>query len=260
MTLVRRFVPTLLLAAAMHFAVPCLSAAQSIDDLNRLADEAADKGLPSAPLTNKIREGLAKGAPPQRIEAIVRQMIAQLETADRLIREVDPASLRPGRDAAVTLLAESFGNGATVDEIRELHRQSQTKGNAPISADALAGAAKGLSFIKAARLSVPEGTAVIAEGVKQGFLSHEILEIGREVKRREDDYRAGRASLRELREAIARGDRPRQLFGERPPTAIERPAGARPEAPVERPAASRPEAPQRPVRDQPQRPQRPSAP
>ena len=48
---------------AMTLAAPHLGAAQSIDDLNRIAEEAAAKGLPAAPLTNKIREGLAKGAP-----------------------------------------------------------------------------------------------------------------------------------------------------------------------------------------------------
>ena len=131
--------PAFLLVVAMGLAAPYVSAAQSVDDLNRLADEAAARGLPAAPLTNKIREGLAKGAQPQRIEVIVRQMTAHLQIADRLIREVYPASARPGRDAAVTLLAESFGTGATVDEVRELHRQAQTSGRPPLSADGLAG-------------------------------------------------------------------------------------------------------------------------
>ena len=250
-----------LLVVAMGLAAPYVSAAQSVDDLNRLADEAAARGLPAAPLTNKIREGLAKGATPQRIEQIIRQMTAHLEAADRLIREVDPASGRPERDAAVTLLAESFGNGATVDEVRELHRQAHSAGKPPLSGEALAGAAKGFSFIKEARLSVADGTSVIAEGVKQGFLSHQILDLGRQVKRREDDYRAGRASLRELREAIARGQRPEQLFRERRAEAVERPAATRPEAPAQ--PASRPEVPQRPApRERPQRPeqiQRPAA-
>ena len=122
-----------------------------------------------------------------------------------------------------------------------------------MSADGLAGAAKGLSFIKEARLSGPDGTAVIAEGVKQGFLTHQILDLGREVKRREDDYRAGRASLRELREAIARGQRPDQLFRERRVEAVERPAAARPEAPADARKPPRSSAAAR-TRERPQRP------
>ena len=243
--------------AAMTLAAPHLGAAQSVDDLNRIAEEAAAKGLPAAPLTNKIREGLAKGAPPQRIEMVVRQMAAHMETADRLIREMYPGTGRPEGAAAITLLAESFGSGTTLDEVRELHRLALR--TPPLSADAFASAAKGLSLIKEARLSVADGTAVIAEGVKQGFLSLQIMDLGREVKRREADFRAGRASLRELRDAIARGDRPERLFPERRVETVERPAAARPEATVERP--SRPEVPQRPESPQraepPQRPERP---
>jgi hypothetical protein len=237
--------------------VPALSAAQSASEreaLDRLVAEAAAKGLPAAPLTNKIQEGIAKGADPRRIELVVRQMATNLETADRLVREIEPASAGAGREASVTLLGESLGSGVTPEEVRELRKVAQASGKPPMSAEAVASAAKGLSFIKEARLPVPEGTAVIAEAVKQGFRSREILDLGREVKRREADYRAGRASLRTLRDAIARGDRPDQLFRDSRTDAVERPAATRPETPVDRPAA-RPEVPQRP--EQPVRPERP---
>lgn len=123
-----------------------------------------------------------------------------------------------------------------------------------MSSELLASAARGLSFIKDAQLPVAEGTTVIAEAVRQGFRSHEILDLGREVKRREGDYRAGRASLRALRDAIARGDRPDQLFRDSRTDTVERPAATRSETPAERPA--RPET-QRP--EQPVRPERPAS-
>jgi hypothetical protein len=97
----------------------------------------------------------------------------------------------------------------------------------------------------------------MAEAVKQGFRSSEILGLAREVKRHEADYRAGRASLTALRDAIARGSRPEQLFRDTPATRVERPAAAaRPDAPVERPAA-RPETPTRPQTERPQTVDRP---
>lgn len=229
--------------------------AEEVDALIRQADEAAAKGLPVGPLTNKIREGLAKGADPKRIELVIRQMATHLETADRLMREMEPASGGPGREASVTLLAESFGGGVTPDEVRELGRLAQPTSNTgkpPTSAESLAGAAKGLSFIKEAQLPVSDGTAVMAEAVRQAFGSHEMLDLGREVKRRGADYRAGRASLRALRDAIARGDRPDRLFRDSRIDAVERPASGRPEAPADRPG--RPEVPQRP--EQPVRPER----
>ncbi len=274
-----------LLVALIGLTAPALSAAQAVsaserdalvklrtdrggqatdvDVLLRLANEAAAKGMPLTPLINKIREGLAKGADPKRIEGVVRQMASHLETADRLLRESSPTSPGPGCDALVALLAEAIGGGVTEDEVLELRRASQAPGQPPststvATADSVASAAKGLSFIKEARLPAPEGAAVITAAVRQGYRSHELLDLGREVKRREVDYRAGRASLRSLRDAIARGDRPDQLFRDSRPAAVERPAAARPETPVERP--TRPEPPQRPepVRPEPVRPDRPA--
>ena len=230
--------------------------AEDVDALIRQADEAAAKGLPVGPLTNKIREGLAKGADPKRIELVIRQMATQLEMADRLMREVEPASGGTGWEASVTLLAESLGGGVTPDEVRELRRLAQPSGKPPMSAEWLAGAARGLSFIKEAQLPVADGTGVIAEAARQGFRSYEILDLGREVKRREGDYRAGRASLRALRDANARGDRREQLFRDSRTGAVDRPASTRPEPVVERPG--RRDVPQRP--EQPVRPERPERP
>ena len=80
------------------------------DALTRVADEAAAKGLPSTPLTNKIQEGIAKGYSAARIEQVVRQMASQLEAADQLLRELDPTASGPGREVSVTMLAESLGS------------------------------------------------------------------------------------------------------------------------------------------------------
>lgn len=212
--------------------------AEDVDALIRLADEAAAKRLPIGPLTNKIREGLAKGADPTRIELVVRQIATQLETADRLIREMESIPGNIGREASVTLLADSLGSGVIPDEVRELRKLT------PMSNESLASAARGLAFIKDAHLPVIDGTAVMVEAVRKGFRSHEIIDLGREVKRRESDYRAGRATLRALREAIARGERPDQLFRNSRTDTIARPAATRPEAqPPEQPV--RPERPAR---------------
>ena len=226
--------------------------AENVDTLIRIADEASAKGVPSAPLVNKIREGLSKGAAPQRIETVVRQMATHLEAAERLIREADPTPGRALAEPVVTLLAEAFGGGVTLDEARELTRQAQAP-NKPVAIDVLASAAKGLSFIKEARLPSADGIAVMAEGVRQGFRPYQILDLGREVKRRETDYQAGRASLRALRDAIARGERPEQLFRDTRVEPVERPAATRPEPVRERPERRPPERPQ-PV----ERPQRPT--
>ena len=162
-------------AAAMALVVCAApAAAQDADTLMRVADEMAAKGLPSAPLANKIREGLAKGVDPKRIEQVIRQMAAHLETADRLIREIDPAAA--GREAPVTLMAESLGSGVTLDQVRELRRQAQpSAAGRPVTAESMASAAKGLSLIEEVRLPVADGTAVMAETVRQGYRPAEMV-------------------------------------------------------------------------------------
>jgi hypothetical protein len=238
------------------------AAAQSVsaserEALARIADEAAAKGLPSAPLTNKIREGIAKGADARRIEQVVRQMAAQLETSDRLLRELDPMAAGPAREVSVTLLAESLNSGITANDIRELRRQTQAADRPAASGESIASAAKGLAHIREAKLPVSDGTGVMATAVRHGFRPYEVLDLGREIKRRERDFIAGRATLNAVRDAIVRGDRPEQLFRDRPEP-VERPAATRPATP-ERPA--RPERPERPeTPETPQRPERPERP
>ena len=131
--------------------------AEEVDPLVRHADEAAEKGLPVGPLTNKIREGLAKGAALNRIEAVVRQMALDLETADRLLRELQPTTAGDGRETPVLLLAEALGGGVTPEEVGVLHREAQAPDQPPMSADGLGSAAKGLSLIKGAGLPISGG-------------------------------------------------------------------------------------------------------
>ena len=254
------FVRRLAVPIVMALAFASTAAAQTTPEMEQaliqLANEAEAAGLPAAPLVNKIREGLAKGVEPARIEVVVRRMAADLETADRLMRELLPEAHAEGRAAAVTLLAEAIGSGVTADEVRDLRRIAPASSAtlATTAPDGLASAAKGLSLVKEARLS---GDTVIAEAVRQGYRSVELLDLGRQIKRREADYRAGRASLDALRDAIARGERPDQIFGASRPARVERPAAARPE-PIERP--TRPATPERPQRpERPARPERPGA-
>jgi hypothetical protein len=225
-------------------ASPRPAIAQSQDDLIRQADAAGAKGLPVTPLKNKIREGFAKGHSPKQIEAVVNQMVQNLEAADRIARDVEPGAAAAAREGAVTLLADALGSGLTTDEIRELRRQAQTA-----SSQDLAGAAKGLSFIKDARLPVNEGTAVMSEAVRQRFRAYEMQDLGREIKRREADYRAGRVTLQSLREAIAKGARPETLLRDSRAATPERPAATRPTTTTDRPERTTvpTDRPQRPV-------------
>ena len=220
--------------------------AEDVDPLIRLANEAGAKGLPVRPLTSKIREGFSKRVEQALLESVVRQLAGHLETANGLIRETASGA---EREAAVTLLADALERGVTSEEVGNLQRQSQASGKPAVSPEGLAAASKGLSLIKESKLPAADGTAVMVEALRQGYRSHEMLDLGLQIKRRERDYREGRASLLALRDAIARGTRPERLFTDSRPT-VERPAATRPDAtgttrdrarPTERP--TRPERP-----------------
>jgi hypothetical protein len=229
--------------------------AGDVEVLIHVADETSAKGLPAESLTNKIREGLAKHVDPKRIEPVLRQMASDLETANRLVRDlVSPPVALAGRNAAITLLAESLTSGLTPEEVRQLDREVDQTGPM-LGAESLSAAAKGLALIKDARLPVTDGSAVIAEAARNGYGAGDLVDLGREVKRRERDYQSGRATLRALRDAIARGDRLDQLFRDGR-TPAERVDLTRPAERPERP--SRPETPQRPERVE--RPVRPDVP
>jgi hypothetical protein len=218
--------------------------AQERDALVRLAEAAGAKGLPVAPLMNKIREGIAKKHDAKQIELVVSQRIVHLETADRIVRDVEPAAAGASRDSVMTLLLDALESGLTAEEIRALQQQVQ-----PSAAQDLAGAAKGLAFIKDAGLPLNDGTAVMAEAVRQRYRPFDMQDLGREVKRREADYRSGRASLRALRDAIARGTRPDVLLRDSRAVVVERPAAARPatDRPERTTPLDRPQRPERPV-------------
>ena len=49
--------------------------AEAVNPLLEQVTKAGEKGLPIEPLANKVKEGLAKGVEPKRIEPVLRQMV-----------------------------------------------------------------------------------------------------------------------------------------------------------------------------------------
>ncbi len=174
--------------------------------------KAGERGLPTESLLNKMREGLAKGVEPKRIDPVLRQMTSRLESAHEVLEEAKSRGLSEGnRQRAIETMAEALSRGATVDEVRELSRLSQ-EGRHKTTQEELAAGAKGLAVMKEGRIPSRDGTALVGEGIKQGYRSSELLDLGREVKRRGSDFEEGRASIKALREQVSRGERSDRLF------------------------------------------------
>lgn len=195
-----------------------LRAAQghSPDDIKPLleqVDKAGERGLPVESLANKVKEGLAKGIEPRRIDPVLRQMTSRLESAHEVLQEAGSRGMEEGnRYRAIETMAEALSRGATVEEVRELARLSQHEGKQKATQEVLAAGAKSLAVMKEAKISSNDGTALVGEGIKQGYRSSDLLDLGREVKRRGSDFQEGRASLKTLREQVRRGERGDRLF------------------------------------------------
>jgi hypothetical protein len=190
---------------------------RSANEINPLLDrvnKAGERGLPTEPLLNKVREGLAKGVDPKRIEPVLRQMMSRLESAHEVLEEAkDHGIVEGNRQRALEMMAEALGRGATIDEVRELSRLSED-GRHRATQDELAAGAKGLAVMKEGGIPAKEGTALVGEGIRQGYRPSELLELGREVKRRGSDFEDGHASLEHLREQVSHGERVDRLFRE----------------------------------------------
>ena len=74
-----------------------LRAAQgfSAEEVNLLIEQvnkAGEKGIPPEPLANKVKEGLAKGIDPKRIDPVLRQMVTHFDTAQSVLQEAAVAA------------------------------------------------------------------------------------------------------------------------------------------------------------------------
>jgi len=185
------------------------------EDVNQLIDQvnrAGEKGIPTEPLANKVKEGLAKGVDPKRIDPVLRQMVSHFDQAQEVLREAGSRGIAEGlRHRALETMAEALARGATPDDVRELTRLSQ-EGKYKVTQEGLASGAKGLAVMKEGKIPFHDAAALVSEGMRQGFRSSELVDLGREVKRRRQDFQQGRINVREIRDKISRGERGDRLF------------------------------------------------
>jgi len=189
--------------------------AEAVNPLLEQVTRAGEKGIPIEPLANKVKEGLAKGVEPKRIEPVLRQMVTHFDKAQELLQESRAKGLtdQGSSQRALESLAEALSRGATADEVRELARSGQHQGQ-KVSEDMLATGAKSLAVMKEAHIPPKEGAAVVAEGMRQGFRPSELTDLAREMKRHGQEFREGRITTQSIHDKISRGDRIDRLFSD----------------------------------------------
>ena len=192
-------------------------AAEAVNPLLEQVTRAGEKGFPIEPLANKVKEGLAKGVEPKRIDAVLRQMVTHFDSAKELLQESTAKGVtdrgQGNSHRALESLAEAISRGTTADEVRELARTGQHQGQ-KMSEDTLAMGAKSLAVMKEAHIPPKDGAAVVAEGMRQGFRPAELADLAREMKRHGQDFREGRLTTQSIQDKISRGDRSDRLFSD----------------------------------------------
>lgn len=193
-------------------------AVEAVNPLLEQVTRAGEKGFPIESLANKVKEGLAKGVEPKRIDAVLRQMVTHFDSAKELLQESTAKGVtdrgQGNSHRALESLAEAISRGATADEVRELARTGQHQGQ-KMSEDTLAMGAKSLAVMKEAHIPPKDGVAVVAEGMRHGFRPAELADLARDMKRHGQDFREGRITTQSIQDKISRGDRSDQLFSGR---------------------------------------------
>jgi len=192
----------------------------SAEEVNALLEQvtkAGEKGLPTEPLANKVKEGLAKGVEPKRIDPVLRQLVSHFESAHDVLQESISKGMvdvsQGNRQRALEGLAEALSRGATAEDVRELAKTAQG-GGAKVSQESLASGAKSLAILKEAKIPSKDGTALVAEGIRQGYRSAELGDLVREIKRRGADLQQGRMNLQTIKDQVSKGQRADRIFRE----------------------------------------------
>ena len=165
---------------AQRAQLPARLGTESRAVIERVIDSARTVGLPTEPLTDKVLEGVLKGADDQRIVLAVQSLVRELGTARTVLGSASNTAL-------LGATASALHAGVSANELRRLVHPS---GDAPTDDGVLTSALVVLVDIVAKR--VPTSTAVSAIGdmLQRGAPERQFVVLRSEV---EQDIIAGRA-------------------------------------------------------------------
>jgi len=189
-------------------------------ELTRLLEvvtEAKRHDLPVGPVLDKVKEGLAKRVPPERIVNAASRMSSELATARDLIRQAEREGVRVAkarqREKAIEAVAEALGQGVPPSEVAKLSRK--VAGAAP-RAGTMSLLDEGVEIaadLVSMGLSPPDATETVAGGISQGLGRRDLNRLreglARELKRGAS-AEEGAQQLREQLRSGRREDRPRR--------------------------------------------------
>lgn len=111
------------MTVAMLFARAALASTTGLpDDVVAVVDRAAAADLPTGPLEQKAREGLAKGVAEDRVEAVLVDLVAQWSAASTVLGH---RAAGPDRADLIPAAAAALHQGASSDTVIDLAATDQ---------------------------------------------------------------------------------------------------------------------------------------
>ncbi|PYM32865.1 MAG: hypothetical protein DME17_19730 [Candidatus Rokuibacteriota bacterium] len=154
--------------------------ARELTRLLEVVTEAKRHDLPVGPVLEKVKEGLAKRVPPERIVNAASRMSSELATARDLIRQAEREGVRVAkarqRERAIEAVAEALGQGVPPSEVAKLSRK--VAGAAP-RAGTMSLLDEGVEIaadLVSMGLSPQDATETVAEGISQGLGQRDLNE------------------------------------------------------------------------------------
>jgi hypothetical protein len=209
-------------------------------DLVRLLDvvtQAKRQELPTEPVMDKMREGLAKQVPPDRIVTVAARVSGTLATSRDLVRRAERDGVRveapTEREQAIEAIADALGRGVPPTAIEELSRRVGGASRATMAR--LDVGAQVTADLVAMRVSPQEAVETVGAALAQGFGVRDIVRLRERLAQELKRGRAPDDGAARLRDEI-RTERPEPREGspekdpsrDRPGRDREGPGGGRP--------------------------------
>lgn len=153
-------------------------------DLVHLLDvvtQAKRQELPAGPVLDKVKEGLAKRVPPDRIASVASRLSGTLATSRDLVRRAERDGLRVAaaaeRERAIEAVADALGRGVPPKAIEELSRQIAGAPRERATMSRLEVGAQVTADLVAMRVSLRDAAETVGTALAQGFGVREVARL-----------------------------------------------------------------------------------
>jgi hypothetical protein len=183
-------------------------------ELARLLEVVAEvkrHDLPVGPVLDKMKEGLAKRVPAERIVGAASRIWGELAIARDLIRQAEREGVRVEkarkREKAIEAVADALGRGVPPSEVAKLSRHVAGSGRGEGALSLLDEGVEVTANLVSMGLPPEEATDTVAAAISQGLGRHDLERLRKALARELKRGASPEQAARRLREEIRAGRR-----------------------------------------------------